>query len=745
MKQPPSINRLLFVAASNFATAEERRAFLEFACRDDEARLKRLEVLLEARGEAEEFFEFQPAVEPVPETAGEGEGGLGARIGPYRLIDRLGAGGCGVVYLAEQQEPVKRKVALKIIRLGMDTESVIARFAMEREALALMDHPNIARVLDAGTTSSGRPFFVMELVDGERITDYCDRKRLGLRERLELFTRVCEAIQHAHQKGVIHRDIKPSNVLVRDHDGRPEPKVIDFGIAKATAGGFEGDITYTKLGQLVGTPAYMSPEQAEGGTDIDTRSDIYSLGAMLCELLTGQPPFSPEQFKDRGPDEIRSILRDKGTGMPSSRLRSVTEDEIGVIAEHRAADPQRLPAQLAGDLDWIVMKAIEKDRGRRYETANGLAMDVQRYLNEEPVLARPPSRSYLLMKMVRRNRIAFAAGSVALFGLLFGFGTSTWLFLREKSAREEQARLREVAEKAKSSAELARAAAEKARAEEVRLREKSQDADLMSKAAVLVRYNELSQANDLLNGFTADRTPLSLEAADTLLAVADWNLLQGHWKTAAERFSALVPAITSVDMTDTDQMSRILLPAATAIKEWGEPDQYARFRELAIRRFVESSNPAVAGQVIKSILLEPADDRTLEAVVPLAAVLESSMTKPEMENNPYLAAWRQFSLALVAYRRGHLDTAGYWTRRSSAAPASTGSLRASNRILLAMVDFKQGRVQDARAALLEARAEVEKWESSPFQLGASVDLWFDWGNARILLREAEKMLTGAER
>ena len=749
MKQPPSINRLLFVAASNFATAEERRAFLKFACRGDEARLKRLEVLLEARGEAEEFFEFQPAVEPVQETPGEGEGGLGARIGPYRLIDRIGAGGCGVVYLAEQQEPVKRKVALKIIRLGMDTESVIARFAMEREALALMDHPNIARVLDAGTTASGRPFFVMELVDGERITDYCDRKRLGLRERLELFTRVCEAIQHAHQKGVIHRDIKPSNVLVRDHDGRPEPKIIDFGIAKATAGGFESDITYTKLGQLVGTPAYMSPEQAEGGVDIDTRSDIYSLGAMLCELLTGRPPFSPEQFKDRGPDEIRNILRGEETGVPSNRLRGASKDEIGKIAEHRAADPQRLAGQLAGDLDWIVMKAIEKDRGRRYETANGLAMDVQRYLNEEPVLARPPSRGYLLMKMVRRNRIAFAAGSVAMFGLLGGFGVSTLLFLREKDAREEQARLREEAEKAKSVAELAQAAAEEARAEEARARaeearlsEKDQAADIMSQAAVLVRYNELARADALLEGFTADRTPLSLEAADTLRAVADWNLLQGRWQTAAERFSALVPPITSVDMTDTDRMSRILMSAATAIKEWGQPEQYDHLRKLAIRRFAESANDAVASQVIKSVLLEPADEETLRALPPLAAVIEQALKGPRLEGNAYLSAWRQFSLALLAYRQGNLETAGYWSRRSSASPSSTGSLRVSNRVVLAMVDIRHGRVELARAALADARKQVERWEASPFQLGSTVDLWFDWGNARIFLREAEQMIAG---
>ncbi len=724
MKRPPSINRLLFVAASNFSTAEERRAFLEFACRDDEARLKRLEKLLEARSDAEEFFEFQPAVEPATETPDEG--GLGARIGPYRLIDRLGAGGCGVVYLAEQQEPVKRKVALKIIRLGMDTESVIARFAMEREALALMDHPNIARVLDAGATVSGRPYFAMELVDGERITGYCDRKRLGLRERLLLFIQVCEAIQHAHQKGVIHRDIKPSNVLVRDHDGRPVPKVIDFGIAKATAGSFDGEATATRSGQLIGTPSYMSPEQAQGGVDIDTRSDIYSLGALLCELLTGRPPFSHERFKDRGVDEIRGILRDEETGMPSHRLREAPKDEIDPIAERRSADPQRLLGQLAGDLDWIVMKAIEKDRCRRYETANALAMDVRRHLDEQPVLARPPSRRYLLAKTIRRNRIAFAAGGVALFGLLGGFGVSTWLFLREKEAREEQARLR--------------VEAEQARAAEVRLLEKTHAADLIAQATVLLRYNELEQADVLVAGISPDHVPLSLEAADTLQAVADWNLTQGRWHAAAQRFSALVPVITSVDMTDTDRMSRILMPAATAIKEWGEPAHYGHLRELAVRRFAGSSNDAVAAQVIKVVLLAPPDEKTLQALPPLAMVLEQGLQRQEMANSRYLSAWRQFSLALLAYRQGHLGTAGYWTRLSAASPASTGSLRTSNRILLSMIDFRQGRAEDVQAALSDARKRVEEWENSPFQLGTSVDLWFDWGNARILLEEAERML-----
>ena len=720
----PSIDKLLFTAALGFGSAEERRIFLEFSCRGDEARLKRLEELLEIQSEAEEFFELQPEVEVSPASPADGdeEGSLSARIGPYRLIDRLGAGGCGVVYLAEQLEPVKRKVALKIIRLGMDTENVIARFNMERQSLARMDHPNIARVLDAGTTASGRPYFVMELVDGERITDFCDRSRIDLRERLELFILVCEAIQHAHQKGVIHRDIKPSNVLVRKHDGRAVPKVIDFGIAKATAGGIDGDATYTRSGQFVGTPAYMSPEQAEGGVDIDTRSDIYSLGALLCELLSGRPLFSPEQFQDRGVEEIRSILRDEETGTPSQRFRDVSEEELGKIAHHRAADPQRLRSLLAGDLDWIVMKAVEKDRQRRYETANGLAMDVRRYLNEEPVLACPPSRRYLLAKLIRRHRIAFAAGSVALFGLLGGFGVSTWLFLRERDARHEQARLR--------------VQAEHARANEMLLREKTGVADLVTQAAVLVRYQEMEKADALLARLPSGLPPLSLEAADTLKAVADWNVKWGHQQVAAERFSALVPVITSVDMQDTERTSKVLMQAASAIKAWGEPAQYARLRELAIKRFADSANYGVAAQVTKAILLAPADEPTLRAIAPMAKILESALKDSVMANDPHIEGWRQFSFALVEFRQGNLDSARYWITRSLASPLAPSRLTAVNHAVMAMVDFKQDQVSEARIALTTARQFVEDCGKWPLDL----ETWYDWENARILIEEAERML-----
>lgn len=734
----PSIDKLIFAAASNFSSQQERRTFLEYACRDDLERLRRIEEMLEIQRDADEFFDVHPEVLGDAGGAAEDEkdGGVGARIGPYSLIDRLGSGGCGVVYLAEQRSPVKRKVALKIIRLGMDTEHVITRFSMEREALALMDHPNIARVLDAGATASGRPYFVMELVDGEKITDYCNRSSLGLRQRLELFILVCEAIQHAHQKGVIHRDIKPSNVIVREQNGRAEPKIIDFGIAKATAGVIDTDATATRSGQFIGTPAYMSPEQAAGGTDIDTRSDIYSLGILLYELLTGSPPLTRDQLKGSGQEEIRHLLRDEETGPPSERLRQTPKDQIGLIAGQRGIEPHRLPSLLAGDLDWIVMKAIDKDRHRRYETADGLAMDVRRYLSEQAVLARPPSRIYLLRKLVRRNRITFAAAGVALFGLLGGLGASTWLFLRERDARQEQARLR--------------AMAEQARANEVRLREDAEAADAVAQAAILLRYNEKEQADRLVDGMPVPRVPRSLESASTFMALANWNLTQNRWKKAAERFNLVAHVLNSVNIADSDRIShdnRIshdLLPSFTAVCEWGEPGQYEELRAMAIHRFANSADLVVAEQVIKATLLKPADAASLEQIRQLAKVIEKANMDPKQNSVPHMVAWRQFSLSLIAYRMGNVDAAGDWARLSLATATNSPPRVLSNRIVLAMVDFKKGRAEEARSALAAARGEMDRWDAEPFRLSADDGLWSNWGIARILLREAENMVKPAE-
>ena len=365
--------RTLFIEAVEITDAAERAAYLERACGDDDALRQRLERLLKAHTEAGGFTTVEDqtnVILPVTERPSE-------RIGRYKLREKVGEGGCGVVYVAEQEEPVRRRVALKIIKLGMDTRAVVARFEAERQALAMMDHPNIARVLDAGATDTGRPYFVMELVRGIKITEYCDQNKVSTRERLELFIKVCQAVQHAHQKGIIHRDLKPSNILVTLHDGVPVPKVIDFGIAKATEGRLTEATVYTQLHQFIGTPAYMSPEQAEmSGLDIDTRSDIYSLGVLLYELLTGVTPFDAQTLLQSGLDEMRRIIREEEPKRPSTRLSTL---DCRTRRAARSIGRQKLPTLvnlIRGDLDWIVMKCLEKDRTRRYETANGLAADI---------------------------------------------------------------------------------------------------------------------------------------------------------------------------------------------------------------------------------------------------------------------------------------------------------------------------------------------------------------------------------
>ncbi len=443
----------IFGHALEMAGAEAVGVYLEGACGRDTALRTRLDALL--ANHVEDSFLQEPA-------AGPGSGAPVARpameqpgdhIDRYRLLEKIGEGGCGVVYMAEQEEPVRRRVALKVIKPGMDTKSVIARFEAERQALAMMDHPHIAKVHDGGVTDPGRPFFVMELVRGVRITQYCQDHTLTTRDRLDLFTAVCSAVQHAHQKGIIHRDLKPSNILVTELDGHPVPKVIDFGIAKATEQKLTDKTLFTQFAQFVGTPAYMSPEQAAmSGADIDTRSDIYSLGVLLYELLTGTTPFDAKELLASGLEAMCRTIRDTDPPKPSTRL---TQSLTATATRKQPADSAlRTPhSAIEADLDWIVMKCLEKDRARRYETASGLAADIQRHLSSEPVTARPASAAYRFRKMVRRNRTAFAAGTAVLAALLIGLVISTGMFFREKRAREravgaenEQNRLRQLAE-----------------------------------------------------------------------------------------------------------------------------------------------------------------------------------------------------------------------------------------------------------------------------------------------------------
>ena len=412
----------------------QREAYVTEASRGDADLLARIRALLRA---AENEADFLTPVTPNGASALPALEKPGDRIGRYKLLEKIGEGGCGVVYMAEQEEPIRRRVALKVIKLGMDTRQVIARFEAERQALALMDHPNIAKVYDAGATATGRPYFVMELVRGVRITDYCNEKRLPTQKRLELFAQVCQAVQHAHQKGIIHRDLKPSNILVTVNDGVAVPKVIDFGIAKATSGERLTDKTvFTAFHQFIGTPAYMSPEQAElTSVDIDTRSDIYTLGVLLYELLTGQTPFDAKELLQAGLDEMRRTLREKEPARPSTRLSTLGADELSATARLQGLEPPRLINLIRGDLDWIVLKCLEKDRGRRYETANALVMDIQRHLGNEPVTARPRSRLYEFRKTVRRHQVGFAAAAVVIAALFLGLGMTIWSLAKEKQAR----------------------------------------------------------------------------------------------------------------------------------------------------------------------------------------------------------------------------------------------------------------------------------------------------------------------
>jgi eukaryotic-like serine/threonine-protein kinase len=464
----PEAVHTIFNNALELHDPAARARYLQEACAGDAALYGRVEELLRAHDEAGGFFSQPSKAPPLSQSPGTialpVTEKAGDKIGHYKLLQQIGEGGCGVVYMAEQEEPVRRRVALKVLKLGMDTKQVIARFEAERQALALMDHPNIAKVFDAGATETGRPYFVMELVRGSKITEFCDANNLSTEDRLNLLMQVCHAIQHAHQKGIIHRDIKPSNILVTINDGVPVPKVIDFGIAKATAGRLTDNTLFTAFEQFIGTPAYMSPEQAVlTSLDIDTRSDIYSLGVLLYELLTGGPPFDQEELLAAGLDEMRRTIREKEPPRPSNRLSTLAADALRTTALHRHTEPPKLIHSVRGDLDWIAMKCLEKDRARRYETANALAADIDRHLDCEPVVARPPSRLYEFQKSVRRHKFGFAAAGAVIVALSIGLGVSLWQFgqknrayRRTAAAEQEQSRLRQIAgSKEKKSEQVA--------------------------------------------------------------------------------------------------------------------------------------------------------------------------------------------------------------------------------------------------------------------------------------------------
>lgn len=726
----------LFNAALEIENISERNAMLDRTCAGNPEMRKRIDELLAAIESADGFFSdcvsevsvaklIPDAAKPEVPRAVYARELAGSQIGGYRIQQEIGEGGCGIVYLAEQERPVRRQVALKVIKLGMDTRSVIARFEAEQQVLALMDHPNIARVLDAGTTESGRPYFVMELVRGDKLTNYCDRNRLDIRQRLKLFIQVCQAIQHAHQKGIIHRDIKPSNILVTVHDGIPVPKVIDFGIAKAVEGRLTDQTMFTPYEHFIGTPAYMSPEQAElNGFDVDTRSDIYSLGVLLYELLTGKTPFDRKELTKSGWEEMRRTLRERDPLPPSARLNALAGDELSRIATDRKIDPSRLQSLLSGDLDWIVMKALEKDRCRRYETALSLASDVKNFLENQPVSASPPSRIYRLQKLVRRNRVLFAAGAMVITALVACSIVSTWLFLKEREAR----RLVEAAEQQKRTLQ-------KEAVHLNRLRQAAEDQRRLAEALALANLGKHEEADQLVSQIGTHFATSDHEVMYRTLG--DMHALNGRWQEAAERFAVLIQINHQNSMESTLDDTRY----ATTLVELGRLAEYERFRQSLVARYAGTDNPITAERIVKACLIRPANAGFMRALRRYVDVSEKSLQVGH-EVDRSMASWRAYSLAVMRYREGNFRAALEWCERSQDLEPGLQSKIVSVQLVLALAYARLGDFDRARAEAIEPRRTIEETFQNGIQnLSRWEGFWFDWMFARNHLRELETVLS----
>jgi eukaryotic-like serine/threonine-protein kinase len=640
----------------------------------------------------------------------------GDRIGRYKILQQIGEGGCGIVYMAEQEEPVRRRVALKVIKLGMDTKSVIARFEVERQALALMDHQNIAKVLDAGATETGRPFFVMELVRGVRITEYCDDAKLSTRERLDLFIQVCHAVQHAHQKGIIHRDLKPSNILVTINDGVPVPKIIDFGIAKATTDQRLTDKTvFTAYEQFIGTPAYMSPEQAVlTSLDIDTRSDIYALGVLLYELLTGRTPFDAAELLQVGFDEMRRTIREKDPERPSTRLSTMGKADLTHVAQRRHSDAPKLIHLVRGDLDWIVMKALEKDRTRRFETVSALATDIQRHLNNEPVTARPPTTVYRFQKLVRRNKTAFAAVSAVAAALVIGLGLSLFLFIREReahrralAAEKEQARLRQLAE-----ASLAL---------EAEMRRDTEIGMQYSKAGLLLAQRQFEEAEKVVN-----QAPPHAAAASIFSVLGNIHGDHERWRQAATNYSKVVSVLP-----EDAGAYHYLAPLLVQI---GNIEKYRSLCSEIITRFGATNNPVIAERSAKDCLILPPPESDLPAI--------AKMTDTAIAAGSDHRFWAhfQFVKGFAEYRQAHFSSAAEWLQKMV---GQSGDMyrTVQAHMVLAMTQQKLNQPEAARATLASGIDLANRRFPKSGQ-GSLDEQWNDWIIAHALIREARALIEG---
>lgn len=704
----------IFKAAVGLEPAR-RSAFLDEACAGNGPLRDEVESLLRAHDPEGSFLRGPAAEVTIDQPISERPGIM---VGPYKLREQIGEGGFGVVYVAEQEKPVRRKVALKIIKPGMDTKDVIARFEAERQALALMDHPNVARVLDAGTTDSGRPYFVMELVQGVAITEFCNKNCLPTRERLLLFADVCRAVQHAHQKGVIHRDLKPSNIMVTLHDGKPVAKVIDFGVSKALSQHLTEKSIYTAYGQMIGTPSYMSPEQAEmSGLGTDTRSDIYSLGVLLYELLTGQTPLDARRLRASAYAEVLRIIKEEEPPRPSMKISTLGE-QATVIAQQRHTNVGQLRRDLAGDLDWIVMKCLEKDRTRRYETASGLARDIDRYLRDEPVDACPPSAAYRLAKYWRRNRGLLSTAAAFAVLLVIGTSISSWQAVRATLAERR-------AQVALQNEQQARADAVTAKEELELEAQRISNATLLAnegieyqfsgnRAAALAKFAQAQKMEPKLNTTYIYRRMLYTDLGLWDMAAVDYAesfrlTKRAHLQTCYEH------AILQVYVGDNDASQLAC-------------------REL-LRQHGSSSSADDLMYILRvcSLLPEPVEERAL--MLRRTQQLDRASEKP----------WHQSAAALAYVRTGNAERALEICGPFHAVGIqSSKGVHRINFAIEAIALHALGRDVEARECLPKVEAAIDEWTKEMLEgpVGTMPLTWTDWLQCLVLHREAKILLTG---
>jgi serine/threonine protein kinase/Tfp pilus assembly protein PilF len=757
------------------APPADRHAILSRECGADHALSERVRAMIAAAEGAE--FLADPTIEALHEPAGAptvhsgGSAALregpGTRIGPYKLLQLIGEGGFGSVFMAEQERPIARKVALKIIKLGMDTRAIIARFEAERQALAMMDHPHIARVLDVGATDTGRPYFVMDLVKGDPIAEYCDKHNLTIPARLELFAQVCEAVQHAHTKGIIHRDIKPSNILVSTQDGRAAAKVIDFGIAKATSSRLTEKTLFTEHRQLIGTPEYMSPEQADGSLDIDTRTDVYSLGVLLYELLTGSTPFDSRNLRSAAYAEIQRIIREEAPHKPSTRL-SQSADTLASVAAHRQIEPRKLGTLVRGELDWIVMKALEKNRARRYETANGLAMDVRRYLAGEAVVAAPPSRRYRIGKFVGRHRGAVVGTGAVGVALAAGVVAFAWQAKVAGDQRDLAVKARQAAVEEKAAAERATQRASTAEAEaRQRAEEVQKAADFQ---AAMLGTIDMARAGLMLSGVIRAKlgAALAKSGADESQRERETGAFEQAWsrvdaidvcRDLLDR-TVLSPAVLALDREFKDRPALNAKLRHAVANQFSQVGLYERAAEIGAtalamrRRALGEDHPETVDSIASQGLMEldagrrgdaeplfrealekrrrlhgPDDPRTLAAINAMGSFLRDTGDLKQAETY-YREAWQRRravlgeddpstvdslnNVALIAHDLGRYEEAERCYRealdrgRQRLADSDPAMLGVLNNLALALAH--QGKFNEAestnRAAAEQRRAAL---------------------------------------